>query len=168
MKLQFNPNLDFQNEAIESIFNIFEGQETYESQFTVNKPTPTGQLKFSESDVGFGNRLSLTQNEIYNNVVAIQRKNQLPVSDPEEVQKMRFCVEMETGTGKTYVYLKTIMELYQKNGFNKFIIIVPSVSIREGVLKSLEITIDHFRSLYNNMLYNYFVYDSCKPIDIIN
>src|SRR5690554_6570789 len=168
MKLKFNPNLDFQNEAIESITRIFEGQETYESQFTVNKPTKEGELKFSESDIGFGNRLTLTQGEIYNNVVAIQRKNQLPVSDVSEVQEMRFCVEMETGTGKTYVYLKSIMELHQKNGFNKFIIIVPSVSIREGVLKSLEITKDHFRSLYNNIPYNYFVYDSSKPNDILN
>lgn len=168
MKLQFNPNLDFQNEAIESITRIFEGQETYESQFTVNKPTKDGEFRFSESDIGFGNRLTLTQGEIYNNVVAIQRKNQLPVSDVSEVQEMRFCVEMETGTGKTYVYLKTIMELHQKNGFNKFIIIVPSVSIREGVLKSLEITKEHFQSLYNNVPYSYFVYDSSKPNDILN
>ncbi len=168
MKLQFNPNLDFQNEAIDSILNIFEGQETYESHFTVNKALSADKLAFDDAVIGYGNKLTLTPNEIHENVIAIQRRRHLPVSEFAEIQQMRYCIEMETGTGKTYVYLKTIMELHQKNGFNKFIIIVPSVSIREGVLKSLEITKEHFKRLYNNVPYNYFVYDSSKPTNILN
>ncbi len=67
---------------------------------------------------------------------------------------------METGTGKTYVYIRTIFELNEKYGFRKFIIVVPSIAIREGVLKSIEITLEHFRDLYNNVPFTYFVYDS--------
>ena len=69
---------------------------------------------------------------------------------------------METGTGKTYVYLRTIFELSQKYGFKKFIIVVPSVAIREGTLKNIEITADHFKALYNNIEFEHFVYDSKK------
>ncbi len=72
-----------------------------------------------------------------------------------------FSVEMETGTGKTYVYLRTIFELSRRYGFQKFIIVVPSVAIREGVLKNIEITAEHFRALYNNPP-EHFVYDAKK------
>lgn len=75
---------------------------------------------------------------------------------------MNFSVEMETGTGKTYVYLRSIFELSRKYGFKKFIIVVPSVAIREGTLKNIEITGDHFRALYNNIEFEHFVYDSKK------
>jgi len=71
-------------------------------------------------------------------------------------------VEMETGTGKTYVYLRTIFELSRRYGFQKFIIVVPSVAIREGVLKNIEITAEHFRALYNNLSFEHFVYDAKK------
>ncbi|MDF1543461.1 MAG: DEAD/DEAH box helicase family protein, partial [Anaerosomatales bacterium] len=78
----------------------------------------------------------------------------------------RFCphfsVEMETGTGKTYVYLRTIFELSRRYGLQKFIIVVPSVAIREGVLKNIEITAEHFRALYNNLPFEHFVYDAKK------
>ena len=73
-----------------------------------------------------------------------------------------FSVEMETGTGKTYVYLRTIFELSLRYGFQKFIIVVPSVAIREGVLKNIEITAEHFRALYNNLPFEHFVYDAKK------
>jgi type III restriction enzyme len=69
---------------------------------------------------------------------------------------------MDTGTGKTYVYLRTIFELSQRYDFQKFIIVVPSIAIREGVLKNIEITAEHFRSLYNNLPFEYFVYDAKK------
>src|SRR5207237_9206597 len=73
-----------------------------------------------------------------------------------------FTVEMETGTGKTYVYLRTIFELNRRYGFTKFVIVVPSVAIKEGVYKTLQITEDHFRSLYANTPFDYFLYDSTK------
>src|SRR6185295_2744414 len=71
-----------------------------------------------------------------------------------------FSVEMETGTGKTYVYLRTVFELSRRYGFQKFVIVVPSVAIREGVLKNIEITAEHFRALYNNLPFEHFVYDA--------
>ena len=73
-----------------------------------------------------------------------------------------FTVEMETGTGKTYVYLRTIFELNKRYGFTKFVIVVPSVAIKEGVYKSLQITEDHFRALYSGTPFDYFLYDSNK------
>ncbi len=164
MKLVFNPNLDFQNEAIASIVDIFNGQEHIEGRFSVSNPdTEKDLFNPDQITIGYGNKLILTDEELYNNVIEIQRRNKLPVSDPVEVKENRFCIEMETGTGKTYVYLKTIMELHQKFTFRKFIIVVPSISIREGVLKSLEITKAHFQQLYNNTPFHFFVYDSKKP-----
>ena len=71
-----------------------------------------------------------------------------------------FSVEMETGTGKTYVYIRTALELYRRYGLRKFIVVVPSVAVREGVLKTLEITEKHLRELYGNAPYRYYVYDS--------
>src|SRR5665647_1860872 len=82
--------------------------------------------------------------------------------DEFESNGLNFSVEMETGTGKTYVYLRTIFELSQKFGFKKYIIVVPSVAIREGALKNIEITADHFKALYNNIEFEHFVYDSKK------
>ncbi|MEX2567135.1 MAG: DEAD/DEAH box helicase family protein, partial [Cyclobacteriaceae bacterium] len=75
---------------------------------------------------------------------------------------MNFSIEMETGTGKTYVYLRTIYELNKQYGFKKFVIVVPSVAIREGVLKNLEITYDHFQTLYDKVPVDFGVYDSGK------
>ena len=75
---------------------------------------------------------------------------------------MHFSVEMETGTGKTYVYIRTIYELNKKYGFKKFVIVVPNIAIREGVLKNLEITFDHFQNLYDRIPVNFDVYDSRK------
>src|SRR5690606_33470465 len=80
----------------------------------------------------------------------------------EKLDGMHFSVEMETGTGKTYVYLRTIYELNKLYGFKKFVIVVPSVAIREGVLKNLEITHEHFQTLYDNVPVNFQVYDSTK------
>ncbi|MEZ4104583.1 MAG: DEAD/DEAH box helicase family protein [Candidatus Paceibacterota bacterium] len=83
-----------------------------------------------------------------------------------EFEGRNFTVEMETGTGKTYVYLRTMFELYQRYGFAKFIVVVPGKAIREGVLKSLEITRDHLRSLYGNPPYNFFTYNTKRPGDL--
>ena len=78
------------------------------------------------------------------------------------LDSLDYTVEMETGTGKTYVYLRTIFELNKRFGFTKFVVVVPSVAIREGVYKTLQITADHFRSLYSGTPFDYFIYDSAK------
>ena len=166
MKLKFDSNQTYQLEAVASIVDLFEGQTLNQSDFTVeiNTSVEKGQSSFFQSELGIGNNIILNDETIYNNLITIQDKNDL---DPVGELNFRdngknFSIEMETGTGKTYVYLRTIFELSQKYGFKKFIIVVPSVAIREGTLKNLEITSEHFRALYNNIEFEYFVYDSKK------
>ena len=156
MKLSFESNLHYQQEAINSITGLFEGQ-----------PIGNGllQSELSELDTyahiySYGNRLVISENQILENLQSIQKKNEINVSS--QLEGMHFSVEMETGTGKTYVYLRTIYELNKLYGFKKFVIVVPSIAIREGVLKNLEITHDHFQTLYDNVPLNFQVYDSTK------
>ena len=115
---------------------------------------------FDENDLGIGNRLTLLDDEILENLRAIQLRNGLPPSD--HLDSGDFTVEMETGTGKTYVYSRTIFELNKRYGFTKFVIVVPSIAIKEGVYKSLQITEEHFRALYSGAPFDYFLYDSAK------
>jgi type III restriction enzyme len=161
MKFKFESELEYQQEAIKSIVNIFEGQEICRTNFTV-APTPneTGQEAMFTSDLGVGNRLSLLDDELLENVQKIQLRNGL--KQTKALSSRDFSVEMETGTGKTYVYLRSIFEMNQKYGFTKFIIVVPSLAIKEGTNKSLEITKEHFKGLYDNVNYNFFTYDSSK------
>ena len=160
MKLQFDANLEYQGQAIYSIVDIFRGQTPMQSNFTVS--AYSGQIGLFDSTNGIGNRLELDEDEILENLQAIQLRNGLAQTKTLKTGKYDFDVEMETGTGKTYVYLRTIFELHKNFGFSKFIIVVPSIAIKEGVYKSLEITNEHFKGLYDNTVYNYFFYDSSK------
>ena len=119
-------------------------------------------LEFNE--IGYSNNLTLTEGKIVENVQNIQLANGLKPSTRADIDRnlLDFTIEMETGTGKTYVYLRSIMEMYRRYGFSKHIIVVPSISIKEGVYKSLQITQEHFRQLYDNINYNFFVYNSSK------
>jgi len=146
LKLKFDSNLNFQVDAINSVVNLFKGQ--------VKKPLDyTFQI--------IPNLLNLPKEEILENLQEIQKRNGLPLSNIDDLtEPYNFTIEMETGTGKTYVYLRTILELNQKYGFSKFIIVVPSVAIKEGVLKTLDITKEHFKQLYDNLPYTYFSYKS--------
>ena len=154
MKLTFESNLSYQQEAIQSVVGLFEGQNADDSGYSYT---------LNEADVfcsidGIANRLMLSESQILANLQKVQSDNGLPVSDT--LEGMHFSVEMETGTGKTYVYLRTIYELNRKYGFKKFVIVVPSIAIREGVLKNLQITHEHFQSIYDNIPIRYYVYDS--------
>lgn len=160
MKLQFDKDLEYQKQAISSIVDIFRGQTPMQSNFTVSPYS--GQIGLFDNTNGIGNRLELDEDEILENLQAIQLRNGLAQTKTLKTGKYDFDVEMETGTGKTYVYLRTIFELHENFGFSKFIIVVPSIAIKEGVYKSLEITNEHFKGLYNNTVYNYFFYDSSK------
>lgn len=165
MKLHFEDDLDFQQKAIASIVDLFKGQEISKSEFTVMaRPDSGAQFSFgmTETDLGVGNRLALLDDELLGNLRKIQLRNGLrPSSD---LSSGNFTIEMETGTGKTYVYLRTIFELNRDYGFTKFIIVVPSVAIKEGTNKTLEITREHFEGLYPKAKgYEYFLYDSGKP-----
>jgi type III restriction enzyme len=161
MKLHFEPNLDYQHAAIESVCDLFRGQETCRTEFTVTLDLGRQMaLTGMESDLGIGNRLQLLDDEIVANLNDIQLRNGLAPSST--LASGDFTVEMETGTGKTYVYLRTVFELNKRYGFTKFVIVVPSVAIKEGVYKTLQITADHFRALYANAPFEYFLYDSSK------
>lgn len=117
-------------------------------------------LGLAESDLGVGNRLTLLDDELLKNLNDVQLRGGLPPSG--SLTSGDFTVEMETGTGKTYVYLRTIFELNKRYGFTKFVIVVPSVAIKEGVYKTLQITEDHFKGLYAGVPFDYFLYDSGK------
>ena len=162
MKLHFEPNLDFQLQAVEAVCDLFRGQEVCRTEFTVTQDTLDSQIQlaYAETDLGVGNRLSLLDEEILQNLKDIQLRNGLLPS--ASLDSGDFTVEMETGTGKTYVYLRTIFELNKRYGFTKFVIVVPSIAIKEGVYKSLRITEEHFRALYSGTPFDYFIYDSAK------
>lgn len=165
MKIQFDSSLDYQKDAIKAITDVFQGQEICEANFTVYSPEFLAkQQNIAFNEIGYGNRLTLTEGVIIENVQKIQLANGLKPSSRNEVDRnhLDLTIEMETGTGKTYVYLRSIMEMYRKYGFSKHIIVVPSIPIKEGVFKSLKITKEHFKELYDNINYNFFIYDSSK------
>ncbi|UJS25342.1 type III restriction-modification system endonuclease [Thiothrix winogradskyi] len=169
MKIQFDSNLAYQQQAVEAILGVFEGQETTQTTFTVtSKPIFNGRGQgdllqtAAASEYGIGNRLMLLEDELLDNVRRVQLQNGLKQTSKLDKKALNFTVEMETGTGKTYVYLRSIFELHLRYGFTKFIIVVPSIAIKEGVYKSLQITNTHFKDLYQNIRYDYFIYDSQK------
>lgn len=153
MKLQFESNQQYQLDAIQSVVDIFAGQPKNDSSLIAGQAELglEGQQLSLEAASARGNVLNLTAEQISKNIDADIREH-----------GMNFSIEMETGTGKTYVYLRTIQELHENYGWKKFIVVVPSVAIREGVLKNLEITCEHFAELYNKPEMNYYVWDSKK------
>jgi type III restriction enzyme len=168
MKIHFESDLDFQQDAIKAVTGIFAGQEICRTEFTVTIPESGDQaaLELGDSSLGVGNRLQLLDDELLKNVAEIQLRNGLRPAD--DLQSGDFTVEMETGTGKTYVYLRTIFELNKLYGFTKFVIVVPSVAIKEGVHKTLRMTEDHFKGLYAGTPMNFFPYDSSKLGEVRN
>ncbi|EMM3525192.1 DEAD/DEAH box helicase family protein [Klebsiella oxytoca] len=173
MKIQFDANLDYQRQAIESVTGVFAGQEICQTNFTVAplQSWEEGTLFYGtqEDSLGIGNRLRLLDEDIHANIRTIQLKNGLAPSETfDSKDGIHLTVEMETGTGKTYVYLRTVFEMNRLYGFTKFIIVVPSIAIKEGVQKSLEITETHFKELYENVAFDYFTYDSSKLSDVRN
>lgn len=160
MKLKFDSNLKYQTEAVNAVTDLFNGQNSMHQYFTV-----TGQATL-DSTKGIGNKIDISNEDILENLRNVQSYHKLAPS--ETLPSLDFNIEMETGTGKTYVYLKTIFELNKKYDFTKFIIVVPSIAIKEGVNKTIEITKDHFKGLYDNVIYDHFVYDSSKLEQVRN
>jgi type III restriction enzyme len=160
MKLKFDKNLEYQQQAIASVVDLFRGQTPMHTNFTVS--AYNGQIGLFDTENGIGNRLELDEEEILKNLQEVQLRNGLPQTKYLRAGEYDFDIEMETGTGKTYVYLRTIFELHKNYGFSKFIIVVPSIAIKEGVYKTLQITEEHFKELYDNTIYHYFIYDSSK------
>ena len=176
MKLHFDPNQNYQLQAISAVTDLFKGQPGPEAGIALFKRDAATSVQLTET--GVANRCVLTPEQWLDNLRAVQQANGLdgserlePMldSDGEPVGNFaNFTVEMETGTGKTYVYLRTIHELHRRHGFAKFVIVVPSVAIREGVLKSLQITADHFRRLYDARRTEFSVYDSSRVHQLRN
>ena len=173
MKIKFDSSLSYQHDAIESVVNVFKGQEVCDSNFTVYSPdflAKNGLFANQESTnlLGYANKLQLTEGQLLENIQHTQLQNGLKPSIQGEIdrQLLDLSVEMETGTGKTYVYLKSIMEMNRQYGFSKFIIVVPTIPIKEGVYKSLQITETHLKEHYANINYKYFIYDSSRLNEI--
>jgi type III restriction enzyme len=150
MKLQFSADLPYQAEAVRAVCDLFEGQQTCQTLFTVTRERTaqapllvhdTNAARYvsaalaGDNDLGIGNRLKLDGEDLLKNLQKVQLRNGLAPSP--SLPTRDFTVEMETGTGKTYVYLRTIFELATAaTGFTKFIIVVPSIAIKEGVYKN--------------------------------
>ena len=159
LKLKFDATLDFQQEAIRSVVRLFDGMPLAEASFAMTAGAAS-QLGFSE--LGVANPMpsdwSAFEAATLGNLREVQERGGIPRSDV--LDGMNFSVEMETGTGKTYVYLRTLFELHKTYGFKKFVIVVPTIAIREGVLASIDLLRTHLRSLYDNVPFDAAVYES--------
>ena len=159
LKLKFDSTLDFQQEAMSSIVDLFDGMPLAEASFALTTGSST-QLGLSE--LGVSNPVPSEPAAFEAATLAqlreVQERGGIARSDA--LDGLNFSVEMETGTGKTYVYLRTIFELHKTYGFRKFVIVVPSLAIREGVLASIDLLREHLRSLYDNVPFDAAVYDS--------
>ena len=166
MKFKFTIQ-PYQTEAVESVVNVFAGQRfderyTYRRDVEVERTLENWRQSEEELATGFRNaKVELEPVEILRNLHRIQDRNNIKRADSltSDLGVCSLDVEMETGTGKTYVYIKTIFELNKRYGWSKFIIIVPSIAIREGVYKSFQTMQEHFMEHYGKKA-RFFVYDS--------
>jgi len=168
MKLKFKKQ-GFQTDSVNAVAECFAGQPKIEGVTYRIDPGKAGtssgdstQANFTYSDSGFKNRELLKDLPLLDNIQAIQRRQNIPLSSTlvsNKVCRVNLDIEMETGTGKTYCYIKTMFELNRRYGWSKFIVVVPSVAIREGVSKSFEITAEHFMEEYKKRA-RFFIYNS--------
>ena len=167
MKLHFKEQ-QYQIDAVNSVCDLFYGEPKKEliKNLFDREIVKDGLIEEEIIYNVFANpKLKLSKDEILQNLKNVQKRNSLKLS--KKLASLNFTVEMETGTGKTYVYTRTIFELNKRYGFSKFIIMVPSVAIREGVHKSLEITKEHFKEIYGKKL-RFFIYDTKKSSNLVN
>jgi len=169
LQFKFDPNQDYQLEAIQSVVDLFEGLPRFSAEFALGDEVVANLPKYE----------SLDESWLYENLYAVQERNgiarntllpHLIVNEGMVLEGVgndswaypSFTIEMETGTGKTYVYLRTIHELRKQYGFRKFIIVVPSIAIYEGVVKNYQVTKSHFASLYGNETVNLIRYEGSR------
>lgn len=169
MKIKFE-SLEYQNIAVEFICSLFHGQDLSELSFKVDPNNAFGTI-FSEDGIGIANHLNITVDTLLKNLNKVQVNNKLvpsPSFTGTNTQFPQVNIEMETGTGKTFVYLKTIYELNKQYGFKKFVIVVPSVAIKEGVIKTFDSTQSYFQGQYNSTPCNLFMFDSKRMNEVRN
>lgn len=175
MKFKFTIQ-PYQTEAVESVVNVFAGQPfndhfTYRRDVELERNFTNYMLSDEELYMGFANaRVALTDSQIFENIRKMQIKNNIKLSDSITSNGLGCCsldIEMETGTGKTYVYIKTMFELNKQYGWSKFIVVVPSIAIREGVHKSFDTMQEHFMEYYGKKA-RFFIYDSKNLAEIDN
>lgn len=182
MKLRFTEQ-SYQLDAVNAVVKCFEGQPFKTNRFTLEKTIEilkrakdkaqgVSTIDFEiEEEIGYRNSsLQITDKQIFDNIVKVQREHYLIENQKLDVVKgahlgVNLTIEMETGTGKTYTYIRTMYELNKKFGWSKFIVVVPSIAIREGVYKSFELTQDHFQEIYGHKI-SPFIYNSSRPQDI--
>ncbi len=170
MKLKFKKQ-QYQEDAALSVVKCFNGQpkgiqQVWIGRRKIQRDLTNWKQSFIEDIISFGNNgLAITKDELRKNIRAVQKQNNLSYTDSQGFEN--YSIEMETGTGKTYTYIKTMYELNKFYGWSKFIVIVPSVAIREGVLKSFQITEEHFQELYKKKI-RFFVYNSNNSSNIAN
>lgn len=176
--MKFNFKIQqYQTDAVDAVVKAFNGQGFYDKisyirdlgnmkskdmQMTLGFTDEEMELYDPANDTGYKNELvELSDEQLLNNIQALQRQNNIKLSNSlvKDLGRCSLDIEMETGTGKTYVYIKTMFELNKKYGWSKFIVVVPSVAIREGVKKSFEITADHFMEHYGKKA-RFFIYNS--------
>jgi type III restriction enzyme len=191
MKLKFKTQ-DFQTSAVAAVVDLFKGQEKRRDTFTIMNETQSSfdNLGYSNTLTLADERIAANMNAVQKRFsLPVTSSSRTPLSSTADESAVsarsvapplptksddfagvpdsrQFCVEMETGTGKTYVYTKSIFELNKQYGFTKFIVVVPSVAIREGVYKSFQITAEHFAEGYDNAPVRCFIYDSKKLANI--
>ncbi len=167
MKLKFKQQ-QYQIDATDAIVRVFAGQDKGYRKETVGRRVE-GSGSFWQKEVAdeiFSNKkLSIDDRAILKNVQELQKEQGITVV--KKLEGLNFTVEMETGTGKTYVYTRAMFELNKEYGWNKFIIMVPSIAIREGVHKSLEITAEHFQEIYGKKI-RFFIYDTKNKSNLVN
>lgn len=177
MTLQFTHQA-YQERAVQSVVQVFDGQPLATGEFEL--VSSTASVNYA-GDGSIGNSLVLTEQQVLENVHKVQASNGIETvatlqadrwtvkSDEGQVSD-EFCphltIEMETGTGKTYTFIRTMYELNKVYGFKKFVVVVPSVAIREGTMKNLEVTRSHFAADYANVPCLPMLYDSNRPNDL--
>lgn len=170
MKLKFKRQ-QYQENAAQAVVKCFEGQTNgFRRDLIGRREKEINILNWNESAtediISFGNKkIELLSEDIRRNIRNVQKQNNLDYTDNEGI--MNYSIEMETGTGKTYTYIKTMYELNKAYGWSKFIVMTPSIAIREGVLKSFQITEDHFQEMYGKKI-RYFVYNSNNSSNLSN
>ena len=164
MKFKFKVQ-PYQTDAVNAVIEVFNGQPKYEPLSYIRDLGKNYQQSIDENgDIGYKNAvIQLSDNQLLDNIRKLQSQSNIKMSD-KLIKDLGACsldIEMETGTGKTYVYIKTMFELNKRYGWSKFIVVVPSIAIREGVKKSFEVTADHFMEHYNKKA-RCFVYNSAN------